>query len=41
MGELQQKYALIEKSDKVGAERIIERIRTLANETLLSGSSLR
>ncbi len=41
MEELQQKYALIEKSDKVGAERIIERIRTLSKETLLSGSSLR
>ncbi len=41
MEELQQKYAFIEKSDKVGADRVMERIRTLANGTLLSGSSLR
>lgn len=41
MDELDQKYAQIEKNDKVGADRVFERIRTLSKPVLLSGSSLR
>ncbi len=39
--ELAHKYALIDKGDQVGADRIMDRVYSLSQAVLLSGSSLR